>query len=70
LRESKVANLVVLNANPLDDIRNTQKIDSVMLRGRFLARAELDKLLENVAGTAAGYSATRAGLFNHELITC
>jgi imidazolonepropionase-like amidohydrolase len=55
VEESKVANLVVLNANPLDDIRNTQKIDSVMLRGRFLARADLDKLLENVAGKAASY---------------
>ncbi len=37
----KVANLVILDANPLDDIRNTRRIFGVVLNGRFLDRAQL-----------------------------
>jgi imidazolonepropionase-like amidohydrolase len=33
LEAGKWADLVVLGANPLDDIRNTQKIDSVWIAG-------------------------------------
>jgi imidazolonepropionase-like amidohydrolase/Tol biopolymer transport system component len=35
LEEGKLADLVILNANPLDDIGNTDEIDSVMLGGRL-----------------------------------
>ena len=49
----KTANLVLLTANPLEDIRNTQKIDSVVLKGKLLTRVDLDKLLEDVATKAA-----------------
>jgi len=41
----KTANLVLLDANPLEDIHNTQKIRAVILRGKFLDRAQLDELL-------------------------
>ena len=41
----KIANLVLLDANPLEDIRNTQKIWGVILRGRYLDRTQLDELL-------------------------
>jgi len=41
----KVANLILLDANPADDIRNTQKIRTVILRGRLLDRDHLDSLL-------------------------
>jgi imidazolonepropionase-like amidohydrolase len=41
----KTANLVLLEANPLEDIRNTRKIRGVILRGRFLDRSKLDELL-------------------------
>jgi imidazolonepropionase-like amidohydrolase len=34
LETGKVADLVLLDANPLDDIRNTRKISLVVLRGR------------------------------------
>lgn len=53
VEERKVANLVLLTANPLDDIRNTRKIDSVVLRGKLLARGDLDNLAEDVARKAA-----------------
>ncbi len=41
----KQADLVLLEANLLDDIHNTQKIRAVVLRGRYLERAALDELL-------------------------
>ena len=38
LERGKWADLVVLNANPLDDITNTRQIDSVWVAGRRLAQ--------------------------------
>lgn len=35
IEEGKLADLVILNANPLDDIGNTDEIDEVMLNGRL-----------------------------------
>jgi imidazolonepropionase-like amidohydrolase len=46
----KVADLVLLDANPLDDIANTRRIAVVLLRGRLFDRAALDTLLATVAG--------------------
>jgi imidazolonepropionase-like amidohydrolase len=51
----KRADLVLLDANPLDDIRNTQKIRAVVVNGKFLDRRELDALLAKVAGFAASH---------------
>jgi imidazolonepropionase-like amidohydrolase len=49
------ADLVVLEANPLEDIRNTSRINAVILRGRLLDRAALDATLAKVkARYAAG----------------
>ncbi len=45
IEKGKVANLVLLNENPLNDIRNTQKIYAVVLNGKLLRRADLDNLL-------------------------
>lgn len=46
IEPGKLADLVMLNANPLDDIRNTRTIDSVFCRGKQLDRQALDRLLE------------------------
>jgi imidazolonepropionase-like amidohydrolase len=43
------ADLVLLDANPLDDIGNTRRIRAVVLDGRYLNRGELDGLLERAA---------------------
>jgi imidazolonepropionase-like amidohydrolase len=48
----KFADLVLLDANPLDDIRNTQKISAVILGGRYFSRADLDGILKNVQAAA------------------
>ncbi len=44
--EGKDADLILLNANPLDDIRNSERIHGVMLRGRWLPAIELHARLE------------------------
>lgn len=44
----KRAHLVLLDANPLDDIHNTTKIRAVILNGKLLDRSDLDKVLAGV----------------------
>ena len=44
----KFADLVLLDANPLEDIRNTQKIHAVVANGRLFRRADLDQILVEV----------------------
>lgn len=41
----KLADLVLLDANPLQDIRNTRRIVAVVANGRLYARAERERLL-------------------------
>jgi len=48
----KIADLDLLDANPLDDISNTQKIAGVVLAGRYLSRTELDRILQDVEAAA------------------
>jgi imidazolonepropionase-like amidohydrolase len=48
----KVADLVVLSANPLEDIRNTRKISIVVANGQFFDRAALDQILMQVEAAA------------------
>ncbi len=48
----KIADLVLLEADPLVEIRNTQKINAVVLGGRLLARPDLDKLLAQASAAA------------------
>lgn len=47
------ADLVLLDGNPLDDIRNTHRIRAVVLRGNYLNRESLDGLLDEAARRAA-----------------
>ncbi len=44
----KDADLVLLDANPLDDIGNAKRIHGVMLRGRWLGRNDLNEILANL----------------------
>src|SRR5215470_3362382 len=52
IQKDRLADLVLLDANPLDDIRNTQKIVGVVANGRYFSRAELDKMLARVEKAA------------------
>jgi hypothetical protein len=53
IAQGKQADLVLVEANPLDDIRNTQKIRAVVVRGRYLDRAALDALLSQAKAAAS-----------------
>jgi imidazolonepropionase-like amidohydrolase len=48
----KVADIVLLEANPLEDIANTTRIAGVLLRGRWFGRPDLDRLLSQAAARA------------------
>jgi imidazolonepropionase-like amidohydrolase len=48
----KIADLVLMKANPLEDIRNTQKINVVVAHGRLFDRAALDRILTQVEAAA------------------
>ncbi|GLP96046.1 amidohydrolase family protein [Paraferrimonas sedimenticola] len=45
------ADLVLLNANPLEDINNTQNIDSVILAGKLYDNQSIQRIFENVKAT-------------------
>jgi imidazolonepropionase-like amidohydrolase len=47
-----LADLVLLDANPLEDIRNTRKLAAVVANGRFFSREHLDALLRGVEAEA------------------
>jgi hypothetical protein len=49
----KLADLVLLDGNPLEDIRNTQKISGVLMQGNYFDRQALDSLLHKVESQAA-----------------
>ncbi len=48
VEEGKLADLVLLDANPLEDITNTRRIRAVVADGRLYRRADLDRLLAEV----------------------
>jgi len=52
IAKGKLADLVLLDRNPLDNIANTEKIAAVIVNGRYLSRAELDKMLAGVVAAA------------------
>jgi len=51
----KRADLILVDANPLNDVANVQRIAGVMLRGRWLARADLQRELDAVADEIRRY---------------
>lgn len=49
VERGKRADLLLLDADPLADVANTRRITAVIVGGRFLARAELDRKMEDLA---------------------
>ena len=45
IAQGKLADLLLLDANPLEDIRNTRRIAGLLYRGRYRDRAALQALL-------------------------
>jgi len=52
IETGKLADLVLLGGNPLEDIANTRDISAVIFDGRFFSRDDLDKILLNVERAA------------------
>ncbi len=52
IETGKLADLVLLDANPLDDISNTRKIRAVILDGRYLSLETLNAMLDGVQAAA------------------
>ena len=52
IERGKIADLVLLHANPLVDIRNTQRINAVVLNGKYLPKETLQKMLADVEAAA------------------
>jgi imidazolonepropionase-like amidohydrolase len=53
----KAADMVLLDANPLQDINATRRIDTVLLRGQVYDRKALDALLEQTRAKVAAWQA-------------
>jgi imidazolonepropionase-like amidohydrolase len=51
--KGKLADLVLLDANPLDDIGNTRRIQGVVLAGRYFDRPALERMLKGIEKAAA-----------------
>jgi imidazolonepropionase-like amidohydrolase len=52
VQRGKLADLVVLDANPLDNIGNTQRIHAVVARGRFISAEQRASMLADVEAAA------------------
>jgi imidazolonepropionase-like amidohydrolase len=52
VEKGKLADLVLLSANPLEDIANTQKIAAVIVDGRYFSHSDLEKILARVEAAA------------------
>lgn len=48
LKVGKSADLLILSGNPLDDIKNTQNIEQMLLKGQTYTKADMDTMLEMV----------------------
>jgi imidazolonepropionase-like amidohydrolase len=55
------ADLILLDANPLANVRNVAKRAGVMVRGRWLPASELDRMLAEMAARHASASAQPSG---------
>jgi imidazolonepropionase-like amidohydrolase len=53
ISQGNLADMVLLDADPTKDIGNSEKISAVILRGRFLARGDLDRMLSQARAAAA-----------------
>ena len=48
----KKADLVLLEANPLENISNTKRINAVIVNGKLIRKVSLDKMLKDAEAAA------------------
>ena len=49
IKEGMAADLVLLNANPMDDVTYAQLIEGVMLRGMWIPKSTIDQELDKIS---------------------
>lgn len=54
IEKGKRADLVLLDANPLENISNTEKRAGVMLKGKYYTQSEMNKWLDEIAPKISG----------------
>jgi imidazolonepropionase-like amidohydrolase len=54
VEKGRRADLILLDANPLENISNTERRAGVMLKGKYYTQAELNKWLDEIAPRIAG----------------
>jgi len=52
IEEGKLADMVLLSANPLEDIANTEKVAGVFVNGRYFSHPQIEKMLRGVQAAA------------------
>ena len=48
VEEGKIANLVLLDKNPLENIANTKRINAVFVNGKYFDKAGLKQMLQKL----------------------
>jgi imidazolonepropionase-like amidohydrolase len=61
IEAGKRADLVLIAGNPLEDIRNTARIEGVAVGGRWLERPELDRMIATASQQLEGAPPEQAG---------
>lgn len=54
IEKGRRADLILLDANPLENVSNTERRAGVMLRGKYYTQAEMNKWLDEIAPRIAG----------------
>ncbi len=65
----KLADLVILDKNPLDDIRNSESISYTMINGVLYNASTMDQVYPKKVARSANFFADGAGLIQ-ETVTC
>ncbi len=61
IEPGKMASLVLLSSNPLENISNTRGIEGVIYKGRWIPRDEIDSRLEKIAASYTDLSNIKKG---------
>ena len=68
IEQGKIADLVLLEANPLQDIRNTQKIAAVVVGGKLFEKTTLQKMLAQVEAARLHHAAASGNIEHVKLL--